>query len=327
MKSCVITGVTGQDGAWLSNYLLSLDYKVFGMCRRSGTDKFWRLRHLNILDHPNFTLVSGDMTDQGSLNNVIQACMPDECYNLAAQSFVHESFNSPVSTDDINSGGVIRLLESIKRFSPSTRFYQAGSSEQFGYENWDKGPMNEDTPFWPRSQYGASKACAHYNTRIYREAYGMFTSVGLLFNHESTLRGEEFVTTKICKAAAEIAAGQRDKLELGNLEASRDWGHSPDYVRAMHAMLQQDEPGDFVIATGEAHSIRDLCNIAFTFYGLSYEDYVVTSDANKRPADVGYLLGDATKAEVKLGWERFTSFEEMIINMCRFWSERCEAAK
>ena len=319
-RSAIITGVNGQDGSWLSSRLLDLDYDVYGMVRRSATDKLWRLRHLGVLDNPNFHLVSGDMTDPASLNSLMEKYRPDECYNLAAQSFVGESFNSPISTCEITGMGVLNLLEAIRMHSPKTKFYQAGSSEQFGYDDWPAGmPMSEKTPFHPRSPYGCAKAFAHHVVQNYREAYGIFGCVGLLFNHESELRGEEFVTAKICKGAAEIYLGKRDSLALGNLEAKRDWGYAPDYVEGMRLMLQQDDPNDYVLATGKVHSIRDFCEAAFMHFGLPYENFVYTDDKFCRPTDVNYLLGDSTRALVSLNWMPKVLLQSMVEKMCDFW--------
>jgi len=322
-KTALITGCNGQDGAWLSKHLLELGYEVYGMIRRGATDKLWRLRHVGAIGNPNFHLVSGDLIDHASLGTLMSKYHPDECYNLGAQSFVGESFNSPIATCDVTGMGVLNLVEAIRVHSPETKVYQAGSSEQFGYDEWPAGkPMDERTPFHPRSPYGCAKTFAHHVVQNYREAYGIFGSVGLLFNHESELRGEEFVTAKICRGAVEVYLGMRHELALGNLEARRDWGYAPDYVRGMHLMLQHDKPDDFVLSTGEAHSIRDLCDRAFGFFGLDYEKHVVIDQQFVRPSDVNYLLGNSTKALSILGWEREVSFQGMVDRMCKFWLNR-----
>ena len=319
-----ISGVNGQDGAWLARLLLDKNYDVYGMVRRSSTDKLWRLRYLNVLENSAFHIVSGDITDQTSLNRLIKEIQPDECYNLAAQSFVAESFHSPVSTCDITGMGVLHLLEAIRMHSPKTKIYQAGSSEQFGtaHENQKASWLDESSHFSPRSPYAAAKIFAHNMVKVYRESYGIFGCVGLLFNHESELRGEEFVTTKVCKAAAEIAAGKRDSLALGNLEAYRDWGYAPDYVKGMWLMLQQAKCDDYVLATHKVNSIRDLCEAAFMHFGRLWEDYVVTDPQFNRPSDVPYLLGSPYKAKNVLGWEPTVTFDDMIDRMCNFWSKR-----
>jgi GDPmannose 4,6-dehydratase len=282
------------------------------------------------LDDENFHLVSGDLTDPHSLD-VLAEKQFDEWYNLGAQSFVQESFNTPAATFEINAMGVVHSLEAIRKRSPKTRFYQAGTSEQFGHPRHlfvkpdTTAYMSEETEFHPRSPYGVSKVAAHHAVQVAREAYGVFGCVGILFNHESELRGEEFVTTKVCKAAVEIAAGRMDRLHLGNINARRDWGYSPDYVKAMCLMLLQDEPDDYVLATGQTRSIRELCEVAFKCVGLEksiWEYVAIDNDAYTRPADVEYLLGDSTKAREKLGWEPEISFEVMIKCMCDWWQGR-----
>jgi GDPmannose 4,6-dehydratase len=321
MRTALVTGCTGQDGAWLSQLLLNKGYSVLGLYRRVANDTFGRLRELDLLDNANFQLVPGDVTDPTGINRLFSDYEIDEVYNLAAQSFVKESFNTPITTSIINGMGPAYILEAIRLFSPQTRFYQAGTSEEFGHADY-REPMNEETILHPRSPYGAAKVYAHHITRIYREAYGLFACVGLLFNHESIFRGEEFVTTKVCKGAAEIAHGKRSALQLGNLDARRDWGCAKDYVRAMHLMLQRPEPDDFVIATGESYSIRDLCQVAFEYFNLVWQDHVESDTAHTRPSDVNCLIGDASKAAMLLGWRPNIAFKDMIQEMCEYWDRR-----
>lgn len=314
-----------MDGAHMADMLLQKNYEVYGMYRRSATDKFSRLRYLNILDNKNFHLVSGDLCDSASINNMVENIIPNEVYHLGAMSFVKESFSSPIATMDINAMGTLRLLEAIRRFSPHARMYNAATSEMFGYETWSENtPMNEDTRFHPRSVYGVSKVSAFYSVQNYREAYNLHASNGILFNHSSELRGGEFVFAKICRGAAEIAAGEKKSLGLGRLDTKRDFGYSPDYVKAMHLMLQQKEPNDYVIGSGKTHSIRDLCESAFMHFGLLYEDYVYMDEKFCRPTDVGCLIADNTKARKKLGWEPTVSFDEMIHRICEFWKMKIE---
>jgi GDPmannose 4,6-dehydratase len=306
MPTALITGITGQDGSYLAELLLSKGYRVVGMTRRSSTDGYERIAHIR----DRIDLVQGDLLDQASLITALQDSHPDEVYNLAAQSFVPTSWNQPVLTGEFTALGVTRLLESIRTVDPSIRFYQASSSEMFGKVR--EVPQNEMTPFYPRSPYGVAKAYGHAITVNYRESYGLFAVSGILFNHESPRRGIEFVTRKVTNGVARIVAGLDKTLSLGNLDAERDWGFAGDYVRAMWSILHADEPRDFVIATGIAHSVRDLCRIAFAHVGLDYQDHVVTDPALFRPAEVDHLLGDATRARADLGWEMEVDFQRMI---------------
>lgn len=306
MKAALITGITGQDGSYLAELLLEKGYKVFGLVRRSSAQTFERINHL--LDK--IEIVSGDLLDRGSIESALRAADPDEVYNLAAQSFVPDSFTQPVLTGNINALGATTLLDAIRVINPGIRFYQASSSEMFG--KVQEVPQNEKTPFYPRSPYGISKVYAHWITVNYRESHKMFACSGICFNHESPRRGLEFVTRKITYNVAKIKMGLQKELRLGNLEAKRDWGYAGDYVRAMWLMLQQDQPDDYVISSGKAHSVREVCEIAFSILGLDYKDHVIVDPKFFRPADVNFLLGDPTKARTKLGWECKVSFEELI---------------
>jgi GDPmannose 4,6-dehydratase len=305
-RRALITGITGQDGSYLADLLLEKGYDVHGMVRRSSTEAFDRLAHIR----DQITLHTGDLLDQRSLGDVIHAVEPDEIYNLAAMSFVAASWNQPVLTAEFSGMGVTRMLEAMREAAPDARFYQASSSEMFGKVR--QVPQNESTPFYPRSPYGVAKAYGHFITVNYRESYDLFACSGILFNHESERRGLEFVTRKVTYHAAAIKLGIHDKLNLGNLDARRDWGYAKDYVEAMWMMLQQDEPDDFVIATGKDHSVRDLVQIAFGHLGLDWEDHVELDPALLRPAEVDHLIGDYSKAREKLGWEPRTSFDELI---------------
>ncbi len=306
MPRALVTGVTGQDGSYLAEFLLQQGYEVIGMVRRSSTVNFDRIYHYQ----DKITIVQGDLLDQSSLMAILEEYQPDEVYNLAAQSFVPTSWKQPVLTGEFTALGVTRILEAIRLVKPDARFYQASSSEMFGKVR--EVPQNENTPFYPRSPYGVAKVYGHWITVNYRESYGLFAVSGILFNHESPRRGLEFVTHKVTHGAARIKLGLADELRLGNLDARRDWGYAPDYVRAMWLMLQQDEPEDFVIATGETHSVRELCEIAFGHLGLDYRDFVVQDPRFYRPAEVDLLVGDASKAHKKLGWRPTISFEELV---------------
>ncbi len=306
MPRALITGVTGQDGSYLAEFLLEQGYEVIGMVRRTSTVNFDRIYHIQ----DKITIVQGDLLDQSSMMDIMAEYEPDEVYNLAAQSFVPTSWKQPVLTGEFTALGVTRILEAIRLVKPDAKFYQASSSEMFGKVR--EVPQNEHTPFYPRSPYGVAKVYGHWITVNYRESYGIFAVSGILFNHESPRRGLEFVTHKVTYGAARIKLGLADELRLGNLEARRDWGYAPDYVRAMWLMLQQDEPEDYVIATGETHSVRELCEIAFGYLGLDYRDYVVQDPRYYRPAEVDLLVGDASKAHKKLGWKPTVSFEELI---------------
>jgi len=305
-KRALITGITGQDGSYLADLLVEKGYDVHGMVRRASTETFQRLEHIR----DRITLHTGDLLDQRSLGDVMRAVEPDEIYNLAAMSFVAASWTQPVLTADFTGVGVTRMLEAMREAAPDARFYQASSSEMFGKVR--EVPQTEETPFYPRSPYGVAKAYGHFITVNYRESYDLFACSGILFNHESPRRGLEFVTRKVTHGAAAIKLGLNDSLALGNLDAKRDWGFALDYVEAMWLMLQQDEPDDFVIATGEAHSVRELVDISFQHVGLDPDEYVKLDPRFLRPAEVDHLIGDYTKAREKLGWEPRTSFEELV---------------
>ncbi len=305
-KRALITGITGQDGSHLADLLLEKGYEVFGMVRRSSTENFERIVHL--VDR--VTLVQADLLDQPSLVGAIEEAQPAEIYNLAAQSFVPTSWKQPVLTAEFTAVGVTRMLEAMRRVDPSIRFYQASSSEMFGKVR--EIPQNETTPFYPRSPYGVAKVYGHFITVNYRESYNLFAVSGILFNHEGPRRGLEFVTRKISDGAARIKLGLAEELRLGNLDAKRDWGYAGDYVEAMWLMLQADEPADYVIATGEEHSVREFVEIAFEHAGVDMEKHVVVDPAFLRPAEVDHLVGDASKARDELGWEPKVSFRELV---------------
>jgi GDPmannose 4,6-dehydratase len=310
MKTALITGITGQDGSYLAELLLSQGYEVHGIVRRSSSEKFERIAHLT----GKIRLHQADLLDQLSLIDVIQTVKPVEIYNLAAQSFVPTSWKQPVLTGEFTAIGVTRMLEAVKLLGKDTiRFYQASSSEMFG--KVQEVPQKETTPFYPRSPYGVAKVYGHWITVNYRESYNMFACSGILFNHESERRGLEFVTRKVSDGVARIKLGLSKELRLGNLDAKRDWGHAEDYVRAMWLMLQQDEPDDYVIATGETHTVRSLVQIAFDTVGLDYEKYVVIDPAFQRPAEVDLLIGDPTKAKTKLNWTPAVSFPQLVKRM------------
>lgn len=306
MPVALITGITGQDGSYLADFLLSKGYHVVGMVRRSSTLTFSRLAHIQ----DDIEIVQGDLHDQGSVVSIVERYRPDEVYNFAAQSFVPMSWNQPVLTGDATALGVARLLEAIRLTCPAARFYQASSSEMFGKAR--EVPQSEETPFYPRTPYGVAKVYGHWITVNYREKHGTFACSGILYNHESPRRGLEFVTRKITRGAASIKLGLADELRLGNLESRRDWGFAGDYVRAMWLMLQQDAPDDCVICTGKTHSVRDFCEAAFSHLGLDYRDYVVQDPRFYRPSEVNLLVGDPRRAREKLGWEPKVSFEELV---------------
>ena len=306
-KKCVITGITGMDGSHLADFLLEQGYDVVGMVRRTSTINFERIAHIQ----DKIKIVQGDLIDQVSLIELLQQERPEEVYNLAAQSFIPTSFKQPVLTGEVTALGVTRLLDAIRIVDPGIRFYQASSSEMFGWVQ--EVPQTEKTPLYPRSPYGVAKVYGHWITINYRESYNLFACSGILFNHEGPRRGLEFSTHKITHAAARIKLGLQEELRLGNMESKRDWGYAPDYVRAMWLMLQQNEPDDYVIATGIQHSVRDCARIAFECVGLNYQDYVVGDNpADLRPADVVNLVGDSSKARAKLGWQPSVTFEQMI---------------
>jgi len=311
VKRALVTGVTGQDGSYLAELLLAKGYEVTGVVRRVSGSSTGRLRHL--LGDPRLRLLQGDLTDAGRLAALVRAAEPDEVYNLAAQSHVHVSFDLPLQTTDVTAVGALRLLDAVRQSGRPIRYYQASSSEQFGLA--PAAPQDETTPFHPRSPYGCAKVFAHHATVNYRESYGLHASCGILFNHESPRRGEAFVTRKITRAAARIKLGLEPELRLGNLEARRDWGFAGDYVEAMWRMLQEDEPGDYVIATGESRSVRDFLAAAFACVDLDWERHVVLDPDLHRPAEVGDLRGDATKARERLGWRPRVGFAELVERM------------
>ena len=308
-KRALITGMTGQDGSYLAELLLDEGYEVIGMLRRSSTVNFERIAHIQ----DRINLVSGDLLDEISLIGILREHRPVEVYNLAAQSFVQTSWSQPVLTGETTALGVTRVLDAIRIVDPEIRFYQASSSEMFG--KVQQVPQTETTPFYPRSPYGVAKVYGHWITVNYRESYGLHASSGMLFNHESPRRGLEFVTRKVTHAVARISCGLDDKLSLGNLDAQRDWGFAGDYVRAMWLMLQRDEPEDYVVATGTTHSVRQLCELAFARAGLDWQEHVVIDDKLLRPAEVDYLVGDASKARTELKWERTVDFAQLVAMM------------
>ncbi len=305
-KTALITGITGQDGSYLAELLLEKGYRVVGMVRRTSTINFDRLRHIQ----DNIEIVQGDLLDQSSMMDIVSSYMPDEIYNLAAQSFVPTSWQQPVLTGEFTALGVTRLLEAVRHIKPDTRFYQASSSEQFG--KVVEVPQKETTPFYPRSPYGVAKVYGHWITVNYRESYDIYAVSGILFNHESPRRGIEFVTHKVTNAVARIKLGLMGKLRIGNLDSQRDWGFAGDYVRAMWLMLQQPKPDDYVIATGETHTVQELCEIAFDRVGLNWKKHVVVDPRYVRPAEVDLLIGDPTKARKKLGWKPQVHFESLV---------------
>lgn len=311
MRSALVTGITGQDGAYLAQLLLDKGYRVVGLHRRSSTTNTWRLQELGVLDK--IELVEGDLGDSSSLEAAIDHSEPDEVYNLAAQSFVASSWGQPLYTADVTAMGVLRLLEVVRRANNKIRFYQASSSEMFGQV--EEIPQRETTPFHPRSPYGVSKVFGYWITRNYRESYAMYACNGILFNHESPLRGIEFVTRKITDGVARIKLGLAMELRLGNLSAKRDWGFAGDYVRAMWLMMQQDEPGDYVIATGDSHEVGEFVQLAFEAVGLDWRQYVVQDHKFMRPAEVDTLLGDPSKALRDLGWSPSVPFRELVRTM------------
>jgi GDPmannose 4,6-dehydratase len=306
MPTALITGITGQDGSYLAEFLLAKGYRVVGVVRRSSTTPYERIAHL--VDR--VELISADLLDQHSLVEAIAACAPEEIYNLAAQSFVQTSWTQPVLTGEFTALGVTRMLEAVRRVAPKARFYQASSSEQFGKVL--ETPQRETTPFYPRSPYGVAKVYGHWITVNYRESYGLYAVSGILFNHESPRRGLEFVTRKVTDAAARISLGFQRELRLGNLEARRDWGFAGDYVDAMWRMLQRPSPDDYVIGTGETHSVRELCELAFARVGLDWRKYVVQDERFMRPAEVDVLVADPTKAREQLGWKPTVDFRHLV---------------
>ena len=309
MKRALISGITGQDGSYLAAFLLEKGYSVYGMVRRSSSQHFDRIQHI----FDKVELIEGDLTDQSSLDDAIKTVAPDEVYNLASQSFVPTSWNQPVLTADVTGTGVTRILEAIRKHKADAKFYQASTSEMFG--KVQETPQTERTPFYPRSPYGVAKVYAHWITVNYRESYNIFACSGICFNHESPRRGLEFISRKVTDGVARIKLGLADKLKLGNLEARRDWGFAGDYVEAMWLMLQQDQSEDYIIATGVSHSVRDLVETAFNYVGLPAEGHVVVDPKLFRPAEVDILVGDCSKAKLKLGWAPTLSFDQMICMM------------
>jgi GDPmannose 4,6-dehydratase len=319
-KRALITGITGQDGSYLADFLLAKGYEVYGMVRRSSAPNLWRIEHL--LDR--VTLKPADLLDQLSLLRLLEDVRPQEVYNLAAMSFVPASWDQPMLTGEYNSLGVTRILDAIRRVDPSIRFYQASSSEMFGKVR--EVPQTERTPFHPRSPYGVSKVFAHYITVNYRESYDLYAVSGMLFNHESPRRGLEFVTRKVSDGVARIKLGLADRLSIGNLDAHRDWGFAGDYVNAMWLMLQQDRPDDYVVATGVSHSVRDLIELAFAHAGLDWMKHIYVDPGLRRPAEVDHLLGDASRARNELGWEPMVRFEQLVAMMVDADLERLRSA-
>jgi GDPmannose 4,6-dehydratase len=310
MKTALITGINGMDGSHLADLLLEKGYKVFGMERRSSSKNRINTAHLE----GKITFINGDLTDQNSLVRCLKESQPSEVYNLGSMSYVGESWNTPETTGDINGLGVLRMLEAIREYGHPVKFYQASTSEMFG--RMVENPAKESTPFYPRSPYGVAKLYGHWITKNYRESYGMYACSGILFNHESERRGIEFVTRKITDGIARIELGLQDKITLGNLDSKRDWGYAPDYVEAMWLMLQQNEPEDYVIATGETHSIREFLDVAFNHIGIDdWENYIGQDPRFMRPAEVDVLRGDSTRAKNELGWEPKTSFKELVEKM------------
>lgn len=320
-KRALITGITGQDGAYLAKFLVEKGYKVYGTYRRSSTRNFWRLHYLDV--KKDIELIPLDLIDQTSIIQAIQTTQPDEIYNLAAQSFVGDSFSEPIATAEISGIGALRILDSIRLLNPKIKFYQASTSEMYG--NSSTTAQGEDTPFHPASPYAAAKLYAHWIVRNYRESYGLFACAGILFNHESPIRGIDFVSKKITDGVARIKLGFTDSLPMGNLDAKRDWGFAGDYVKAMWAMLQQKNPDEYVIATGETHTVREFCSLAFAEAGLDYEQYVTRDEKFFRPRDVVYLQGDPSKAQRILGWNaKETSFPDLVKMMVRADMEKYE---
>lgn len=318
-KHALITGITGQDGSYLAELLLEKGYKVFGLVQRSATNQYENIEH--ILDK--IEIITGDLSDNSSLYQAVEMSQPDEVYNLGAQSFVKSSWDLSELTGDVTGLGVTRMLEVIKTVKPEARFYQASSSEMFG--KVAESPQNEGTSFYPRSPYGVAKVYGHWMTVNFRESYGMFTCSGILFNHESPRRGREFVTRKVAEGAARIKMGLQKELAMGNLESKRDWGFAGDYVKMMWLMLQQDKPDDYVIGTGETHSVQELVELAFQHVGLNWRDYVTQDERYMRPAEVDMLLADSTKAKEKLGWEPKVRFPELVAMMVEAELEKSPA--
>ncbi len=322
-KKAFITGISGQDGSYLAEYLLELGYEVHGIIRRNSTPEHQesRVDHLENKIHTYY----GDLLDQGGIERLLDSIQPDEIYNIAAQSHVRISYDIPQFTVQTNALGVLNVLEAYRRSCPSAKFYQASSSEMFGLSVEDDGFQRESTTMNPVSPYGCSKVFGYNIVRNYRRAHGLHATNGILFNHESPRRGSNFVTNKVVKAAVRIKLGLQDKLELGNMDSYRDWGHSWDYVRAMHLMLQEDEPGDWVVSTMETHSVREMCELVFNYLDLDYKDYVVQNPKFMRPEELPYLKGDSTKIRTELGWKPKYSFKELMYEMCDHWRDIYES--
>jgi len=316
-KKAFITGISGQDGSYLAEYLLELGYEVHGIIRRNSTPEHQesRVDHLENKIHTYY----GDLLDQGGIERLLDSIQPDEIYNIAAQSHVRISYDIPQFTVQTNALGVLNVLEAYRRSCPTAKFYQASSSEMFGLSVEDDGFQRESTTMNPVSPYGCSKVFGYNIVRNYRRAHGLHATNGILFNHESPRRGSNFVTNKVVKAAVRIKLGLQDKLELGNMDSYRDWGHSWDYVRAMHLMLQEDEPGDWVVSTMQTHSVREMCELVFNYLDLDYKDYVVQNPKFMRPEELPYLKGDSTKIRTELGWKPKYSFKELMYEMCDHW--------
>ncbi len=326
-KKAFITGVNGQDGSYLSEHLLSLNYEVHGMIRRNSTSENQSARLLEAFKSGDLHTYYSDLLDQTSIEKLLTEIKPDEIYNLGAQSHVRVSFDIPQFTVQTNSIGVVNMLEAYKRICPNAKFYQASSSEMFGLTVEDDGFQRETTVMNPVSPYGCSKVFSYNMVRHYRRAYGLHAVNGILFNHESPRRGSNFVTNKVVKAACSIKLGLQDKLELGNMDSYRDWGHSKDYVKAMHAMVQHNEADDFVVSTMETHSVREMCEVVFTYLGLNYEDYVTQNPKFLRPEELPYLKGDSTKIRETLGWKPEYTFEGLMYEMCDHWMDVLQGKK
>lgn len=327
MKKAFITGITGQDGSYLTEYLLSLGYEVHGMVRRQSTAENQSARIQHYFKSGNLFTHYGDLLDQTSIERLLTEIKPDEIYNIAAQSHVKVSFDIPQFTVQTNSVGVVNILEAYKRICPKTKFYQASSSEMFGLSVEEDGFQRETTSMNPVSPYGCSKVFAYNMVRHYRRAYGLHAVNGILFNHESPRRGSNFVTNKVVKSACKIKLGLQDKLEIGNMDSYRDWGHSKDYVKAMHSIMNHDTPDDFVVSTMETHSVREMCEVVFSYLGLDYKDYVTQNPKYLRPEELPYLKGDSTKIRKTLGWKPEYTFKEMMYEMCDHWIDELQNIK